>query len=261
MSRPLPGILRVCIREGLVPPEDATEGVVVGVKFEEEMHWSKASYTPHYVEESGRSEAQKWIRNLCARFDKASVSKCLGMKPDKIQEVLDMSIPEPHQSDLLQQDSRMTPNIGPKHCITRTVTKSSCSCRSCALAVLAHLAPQHLSPRHIGELGQEPVIWDHALHYLIRNPHSDIAATVVYKGKSAKVEQKVHVFSGKKLAAAKKAAQRLVGKKKKLQVPSMPSTLACENMEATWTLELDANAKQTADIFVEISLTPLESFY
>ena len=62
------------------------------MKFENEMLWSKSSYKPHYVDESGRSEAQKWIRNLCARFDKASISKCLGMKPDKIQEVLDMKL-------------------------------------------------------------------------------------------------------------------------------------------------------------------------
>ena len=88
----LPGILRICLREGLVPPGDAADRVVLGVKFENEMLWSKSSYKPHYVDESGRSEAQKWIRNLCARFDKASISKCLGMKPDKIQEVLDMKL-------------------------------------------------------------------------------------------------------------------------------------------------------------------------
>ncbi|CAE7171106.1 esyt2-b [Symbiodinium pilosum] len=204
--RPAAGILRICIREGLVPPVDAAEGVVLGVRFEDEMLWTKAAYKPQYVEESGRSEAQKWIRNLCARFDKASVSKCLGMKPDKIQEVLDMSIPEVReQGDLLQQ---------------------------------------------------EPVIWDHALHFLVRNPHTDISATVVYKGKSAKVEHAVAIFSGKKLSAAKKAAQRLAKKK----LPE-GDALACDASlaEATWTLDLDS--KSTADIFVEVSLTPLEAFY
>ena len=203
---PRTGILRICIREGLVPPVDAAEGVVLGVRFEDEMLWTKAAYKPQYVEESGRSEAQKWIRNLCARFDKASVSKCLGMKPDKIQEVLDMSIPEVReQGDLLQQ---------------------------------------------------EPVIWDHALHFLVRNPHTDISATVVYKGKSAKVEHAVAIFSGKKLSAAKKAAQRLAKKK----LPE-GDALACDASlaEATWTLDLDS--KSTADIFVEVSLTPLEAFY
>ncbi|OLP85676.1 Extended synaptotagmin-2-B [Symbiodinium microadriaticum] len=213
--RPAAGILRICLREGLVPPGDAADGVILGVKFENEMLWSKSSYKPHYVDESGRSEAQKWIRNLCARFDKASISKCLGMKPDKIQEVLDMSIPEVKQgeSDLLQQ---------------------------------------------------EPVIWDHALHFLVRNPHSEISATVIYKGKSAKVERNVAILSGKKLATAKKAALRLVGNGKTKMQPqafSDSGTLACDSnlMEATWTLDLDS--KHTADVFVEVSLTPLESFY
>ncbi|CAE6927885.1 esyt3 [Symbiodinium sp. CCMP2592] len=213
--RPAAGILRICLREGLVPPGDAADGVVLGVKFENEMLWSKSSYKPHYVDESGRSEAQKWIRNLCARFDKASISKCLGMKPDKIQEVLDMSIPEVKQgdSDLLQQ---------------------------------------------------EPVIWDHALHFLIRNPHSEISATVTYKGKSGKVERNVAILSGKKLAATKKAALRLAGNGKTKTQPqafSDSGTLACDSnlMEATWTLDVDS--KHTADVFVEVSLTPLESFY
>lgn len=213
--RPAAGILRICLREGLVPPGDAADGVVLGVKFENEMLWSKSSYKPHYVDESGRSEAQKWIRNLCARFDKASISKCLGMKPDKIQEVLDMSIPEVKQgdTDLLQQ---------------------------------------------------EPVIWDHALHFLIRNPHSEISATVIYKGKSAKVERNVAILSGKKLAATKKAALRLAGNgKTKIQPQAFSDsgTLACDSnlMEATWTLDVDS--KRTADVFVEVSLTPLESFY
>lgn len=33
------------------------------------------------------------------------------------------------------------------------------------------------------------VIWDHALHFLVRDPHEELQATVIYQGKSRTADQ------------------------------------------------------------------------
>jgi hypothetical protein len=50
--------------------------------------------------------------------------------------------------------------------------------------------------RKVDILGQEPVIWDHALHFLIREPHEDMCARVIYKGRS-RYERDVRLLSDK----------------------------------------------------------------
>ena len=50
--------------------------------------------------------------------------------------------------------------------------------------------------RKVDILGQEPVIWDHALHFLIREPHEDMCARLIYKGRS-RYERDVRLLSDK----------------------------------------------------------------
>eukprot|EP00438_Fugacium_kawagutii_P021045 Skav222601 [mRNA] locus=scaffold5038:47809:55965:+ [translate_table: standard] len=114
--RPAAAMLRVCLREGLVPKEDAKAGVRLGVCVEGGApQWSSVSTRPTYEDLTEQSEAQRWIQNLCRR----------------------------------------------------------------AVA------------QGVDFLGQEPVIWDHALHFLIRQPSPDMSLGVLYKSARGVCERQV----------------------------------------------------------------------
>ena len=81
--RPACAMLRVCLREGLVPAEDVAAGVYLAVTVQGETQWSANAVRPSYEDMVAQSEAQRWIKNLCEKFDKASVAKCLEITPEQ----------------------------------------------------------------------------------------------------------------------------------------------------------------------------------
>ena len=122
-------------------------GVVLGVNIEGgETQWSAMSVRPSYEEITEQSEAQRWIQNLCSRFDRASVASCLEISAQRLQQALDEARDNIHATQALDI------------------------------------------------LGQEPVIWDHALHFLLRDPHEELCATVVYRSTRCKFERQLRLW-------------------------------------------------------------------
>lgn len=208
--RPASALLRVCLREGLVPLEDAKNGVVLGVSLEGETQWSPVSVRPTYEDMAEQSEVQRWIKNLCSRFDRASVASCLEISAERIQQVLNEA-----------RDTTPTVDI----------------------------------------LGQEPVIWDHALHFLIREPHEDMCARVIYKGRS-RYERDVRLLSDKTEFQVKgKHVKGHKGHDRKVDghgVPTSPTDGEDGKpipTPRTWTFPLEAGSRASA--FVEVTLQGL----
>jgi len=192
--RPAAAILRVCLREGLVPLEDAKTGVVLGVNIEGgETQWSAMSVRPSYEEITEQSEAQRWIQNLCSRFDRASVASCLEISAQRLQQALDEARDNIHATQALDI------------------------------------------------LGQEPVIWDHALHFLLRDPHEELCATVVYRSTRCKFERQLRLWG--EGGDGSNHNQRY----------NLPTS--GEPKELTWTFPLDVN--KSASVFVEVTLQGL----
>ena len=111
-----------------------------------ETQWSAMSVRPSYEDMTEQSEAQRWIQNLCSRFDRASVASCLEISARRLQQALDEA------RDNIQATQAMD------------------------------------------ILGQEPVIWDHALHFLLRDPHEELCATVVYRSMRCKFERQLRLW-------------------------------------------------------------------
>lgn len=111
-----------------------------------ETQWSAMSVRPSYEEITEQSEAQRWIQNLCSRFDRASVASCLEISAQRLQQALDEARDNIHATQALDI------------------------------------------------LGQEPVIWDHALHFLLRDPHEELCATVVYRSTRCKFERQLRLW-------------------------------------------------------------------
>lgn len=213
--RPASALLRVCLREGLVPLEDAKNGVVLGVCVEGETQWSPISVRPFYEDMAEQSEVQRWIKNLCSRFDRASVASCLEISAERIQQVLNEA-----------RDTRNAPTVD--------------------------------------ILGREPVIWDHALHFLIREPHEDMCARVIYKGRS-RFEREVRLLSDKAEGNQVKGNQVKGHKGHKGHdsvdgTRQVPTSLLDEDGKPipsprTWTFPLEAGSRASA--FLEVTLQGL----
>lgn len=209
--RPASALLRVCLREGLVPLDDAKNGVVLGVSLEGETQWSPVSVRPSYEDMAEQSEVQRWIKSLCSRFDRASVAKWLEISPERIQEVLNET-----------KDTTPTVDI----------------------------------------LGQEPVIWDHALHFLIREPHEDMCARLIYKGRS-RYERDVRLLSDK-IEFQVKGKMGKQGSHDRKDGPLRPGVPTSPTDEEdgkpiptlrTWTIPLEPGSRASA--FVEVTLQGL----
>jgi len=182
--RPASAVLRICLREGVVPPEDAKTGVVLGVQVEGETQWSALSVRPTYEDATEQSEVKRWIHSLCSRFDRASVAKWLDLPAERIYEVLEEKTTSTEKVDFL---------------------------------------------------GKEPVIFDHALHFLVRDPSAALNATVIYRGQRSKVECEVPLFKN----------------------TTGPAPCSEKPHEMFWPIPLEA--PYSASVFVEVTMQGLAS--
>ncbi|CAK9023277.1 Extended synaptotagmin-2 (E-Syt2) [Durusdinium trenchii] len=198
--RPAAAMLRVCLREGLVPADDVLDGagVALGVKVEGTTQWSAPGVRPTYDNMAEKSEAQRWIRNLCESFDKASVAKCLEISAEQA-------------------------TWGCGDPVTGLVFA-----RTGLVFVLA-------------------VIWDHALHFLVRDPHEELQATVIYQGKSRTADQ-VPLFP-KKVRESLRVSR---GDRGAARADRRGLPMSEEPLEVTWTINLDS--ARTASIFADASV-------
>eukprot|EP00931_Biecheleriopsis_adriatica_P021665 TRINITY_DN14108_c0_g1_i1.p1 TRINITY_DN14108_c0_g1~~TRINITY_DN14108_c0_g1_i1.p1 ORF type:complete len:746 (-),score=111.98 TRINITY_DN14108_c0_g1_i1:83-2320(-) len=85
------------------------------------------------------------------------------------------------------------------------------------------------------------VIWNYALHFLVRNPGPNMTAVLMYQSATAKFEKEVPLRSAKKHSRDSRIEDRM----------------SRYFEEITWELRDEKNPQRRADIVAEISLDPL----
>lgn len=160
-ARPAAGLVRVCFKRGFVPLEDMIAGVVLGLTFEGETLWTNYSYTPYVAPEALDAELCNAVGRLC-----------LNAHIDQLVVARSMGMPASKVAEIVER-------------ARQSEQKSSSPSN--------HYLPHFMADK-------VEVVWDHALHFLVRCPDVDaFVATLTYQSDKHKLERVISLPKGKQV--------------------------------------------------------------